>query len=274
MPPIAPSVRQPEHLSKPPEGEDKKTLIHECSRVYLDGGVLLTILSKIYRPTYRERAEVIRESLASSLPDLVEKIPDLAEKIKGFTELKMFPDEEKYNAFNPSKLWFETRKDLGIILKYFMEHHLEERAKGWAELFERYNTRMNKEFVDELAYFYLQKRFKISSKPLSRLASIAYQRLFCLKYMLKLYKQEGSLLLKALNEFPTFSVCTSGLMLLFSLNEDGTLNQGLFDSFVQSLSRIYPVKINGATDKNRWKEAVDCYIKADRIFLDTFYGWG
>jgi hypothetical protein len=264
----------PEYLNSSPAGEAKETLIHECSRVYLDGGVLLTVLAKTYQPTYCQRARVIKESLASSLPHLAEKLPDLANKIEFFTDLKISPNGEKYGAIEPVKLWFETRKDLGIILKYFMEHHLGENTEGWAELFDRYSIMMNSEFVDELAYFYLKKRFRIASKPLARLANIAYQRLFCLKYVLKLRKKESILYLRALNEFPTFKVCTSGLMLLFSLNEDGSLDKDLFNSFIQSLGQIYPMKIQSSTDENRWKEAVDDYIRADRTFLDTFYGWG
>lgn len=264
----------PEYLESPPMGGKKGTLIHECIRVYLDGGVLLTILAKAYRPTYHERAKVIKESLASTLPGLVRQLPDLAQKMEFFTDCKLFPSEEKYNALDPVRLWFETRKDLGIILRYFMEHHLGEKAEGWAELFEKYNTRMNREFVDELAYFYLKKRFKIANKPLARLANLAYQRLFCLKYVLKLCQKERRLLLRALNEFPAFKICTSGLMLLFSLNEDGTLDEDLFNSFTQSLSRIYPLKIQSSSDEERWKEAVDGYIRADRTFLDTFYAWG
>lgn len=273
-PPGLCAVFSPNCLKEPPEGGEKETLIHECSRVYLDGGVLLTILAKTYRPTYHERAAVIKKSLAASLPELVKKIPDLAEKIELFTNSKLYPSEEKYNAIDPVKLWFETRKDLGIILEYFMEHHFGKETDGWAELFEKYNTRMNKEFVDELAYFYLKNRFKVASKPLARLANIAYQRLFCLKYALKIHKKENILYLRALKEFPTFKVCTSGLMLLFSLNENGTLDRDLFDSFTQSLKQIYPVKIQGTTDEERWEEAVDNYIRADRTFLDTFYGWG
>jgi len=263
-----------EYLKSPPTGEDRKTLIHECLRVYLDGGVLLSILARIYRPTYRERAKVIKESLASSLPDLIERLPDLAEKVEFFTDFKLFPSEEKYDAVDPVKLWFETRKDLGIILSYFMEGHSGEKSEGWSELFKKYNIRMDTEFVDELAHFYLKKRFKITSKPLARLANIAYQRLFCLKYMLKLRKETRRLLLRALNEFPTFKVCTSGLMLLFSLNEDGTLDKDLFGSFVKSLTRIYPMTIKDGTDEEKWKEGVDYYLSAERTFLDTVYGWG
>ena len=103
------------------------------------------------------------------------------------------------------------------------------------------------------AYFYLKRRFKIANKPAARLANLAYQRLFCLKYVLKLYRKEGRLLLRTLKEFPTFKVCTSSSMLLFALNEDGTLDKALFDSFVKSLSRIYPLKIQGATDEARWE---------------------
>lgn len=265
---------KPEYIKNPPEGIDKKTLVHECLRVYLDGGVLLTILANRYEPTYFQRAKVIEESLASSLPDLVRQIPDLANKIEFFTNFKLFPKEEKYEAIDPLQLWFETRKDLGIILRYFMEQYLGEKSEGWAELFDEYNAKMNREFVDELAYFYLKKRFKIANKPLARLANIAYQRLFCLKYVLKLYRKENTLLIRALGKFPTFKVSTTGLKLLFSLNEDGTLDKDLFASFTDSLSKIYPTKIQGDTDAQRWASGFGNYIKAERTFLDTFYGWG
>ena len=261
-------------LKEPPQGEERKAIIHDCHRVYLDAGVLLTVLAKQYRPTYSERAQVIKQSLNSSLPALAVKIPDLAEKIAFVTDFKLFPGEEKYSAIEPIRLWFETRKDLGIILRYFMEHHLGEKAEGWAELFEKYNARMNREFVDELAYFYLKKRFRVASKPLPRLANIAYQRLFCLKYFLKLRKEAGTLHWKALKTFPHFKVCTATAMLMFSLNEDGSLDRDLFDSFTKSMSQIYPVKIHSTTDAEMWAEGVDCAIRADRVFLDTFYGWG
>ena len=274
-PPGMCSCFSPEYLEKPPQGQEKRTLIYECTRFYVDVGVLLTILAGNYRPTYHERAEVIKKSLDSSLPQIAEEIPDLAEKIAQFTNLKLSPDDEKYDAIDdPVKLWFETRRDLGIILRYFMEHHLGEKIDDWARLFERYNIRLNRDFVDELGYFYLKNRFKIASKFLARLANIAYQRFFCLKYVLKLYKKERVLLLRALSEFPTFKVGTVGLMLLFSLNEDGTLDNNLFNSFAQGLNRIYPLTINGTTDEEKWVEAVDQYVRADRIFLDTFYGWG
>lgn len=263
-----------EFLTNAPNEKEKEAIYTECSRVYLDGGVLLTILLKNYQPNFLERSKVITASLATALPDLAEKIPDLVEKVVFFTNLKLFPDEKKYNAIDPVKLWFDTRKDLGIILSYFMEHHLGERAEGWAELFDRYNTRMNREFVDELAYFYLKKRFKIASKPLARLANIAYQRLFSLKYVVKLYKKEHTFLPRALNVFPTFRVNTSALMLYFSLREDGTLDRDLYGSFIKSLSRIYAVKTKGSTDEELWQEGVNACIKADRVFLDTFYGWG
>jgi len=262
------------YLKELPTGAEKKTLIHECHRVYLDGGVLLTILAGIYRPTYSERSEVIKKSLKKSLPDLIERIPDLAEKIEYLTDFKMFPSEERYAAIDPVKLWFETRKDLGIILWYFAERCLGIKTRDLAELFEVYNTKLNKDFVDELAYYYLKNRFKVASKLLARLANLSYQRLFCIKYLLKIYKRDKAFYPRALLNFPTFKISTSGLVLLFSLNEDGSLDEDLFNAFTESLRHLYPLEIRGSTDAERWQEAVDGYVRADRIFLDTFYGWG
>jgi len=264
----------PKYLKEPPTGEEKKTLIHECLRVYLDSGVLLTILMKNYKPTYRERAKAIKESFNNSLPELAKEIPDLPEKIEFLTNLKLFPSEEKYRAIDPVEFWFETRRDLGIILRYFMEKYKRQKAEGWIDLFEKYRQMMDKEFVDELAFFYLKNRFKIANKILARLANIAYQRLFCLKYALKLYRKEHVFLLSALFSFPTFRISTSGLMLLFSLRRDGSIDKDLFEAFIQSLSKIYPVKIRSKEDWEMWEEGVNHYIRADRTFLDTFYAWG
>ena len=261
-------------LKEPPTGQEKRTLIYECVRFYVDVGVLLTILAGTYRPTYGGRAAVIEETM-TALPEIAGEIPDMAAKIRRFTDVKLSPGDEKYDAVaDPVALWFETRRDLGVILRHFMERHVGEKTGGWAELFDTYTRHLNGEFVDGLGYFYLKNRLKIASRPLARLANIAYQRFFCLKYVVKLRQKTSTLLLRALGQFPTFRIGTAGLMLLFSLNRDGTLDGELFNSFYRSMRRIYPFTIEGGSDQERWDNAVEQYVLADRTFLDTFYGWG
>jgi len=267
-------VFSPKYLKAPPCGREEERLVYECGKIYLDIGTLLTLISKTYTPSYRERAEAIKVGFKTCLLDLSSKIPYLAERIEFFTNLKLFPSEDKYNTFDPVELWFKTRRDLGVILKWFIRAKQED----WAWVFEEYNRRMRSEFVDEMASFYLANRFKIKSRilnrPLVKLANIVYQRLFSLRYTMKLYRKEKAFLPSALLEFPTFKVSTSGLMLLFSLNEGGSLDKELFDAFIKSLSRIYPVRITAKADAEKWEEGKWWFIKADRNFLDTFYETG
>jgi len=267
-------IFSPKYLEVPPTDKEKERLVYECGKIYLDIATLLTLVSRIYKPSYYERAETIKTIFPFQFPELKKEIPYLPERIEFFTNLKLFPSEDKYNVFDPVKLWFETRKNLGAILKWYI------RAKNenWAQVFEEYNRRMKNEFMDEIASHYLAKRFKIKNKvfnqSLAKFTNLTYQRFFSLRYGMKLYRKEKVFLLSTLWEFPIFKVSTSGLMLLFSLNEDGSLNKDLFDAFLKSLSRIYPVRIKGTTDAERWKEGKYWFIKADRNFLDTFYETG
>lgn len=264
----------PDSLDRSPVGEEKETLIYECGKMYLDMATTLTLVSRTYKPSYCERMETIKNSFRSDFPELAAEMPHFEERIEQFTQLKLFPSKEAYDAFDPVRLWFETRQDLGSVIRYCVGSS----GNDWAHIFSQCNRRMKGDFMDDMMSYYLAKRFKLSPRvvnwPLSKCANFAYQRMFCLRHMLKLCRKEGVLHLRALVNFPIFKVSTSGLMLLFSLNKDGTLNEPLFNSFVSSIRGIYPVQITGSTDAEKWEQAKEGLIKADRSFLDAFYETG
>jgi len=113
-----------EYLQTPPGKRERNCLIYECAKVYMDIGTALCLISGNFRPTYSERSEIIKENFENQFPELAEKAPHLIERIVFFTNLKLFPDENKWNEIEAVKLWFDTREDFGITLRYYMNRYL------------------------------------------------------------------------------------------------------------------------------------------------------
>lgn len=241
------------YLQNPPDGWGKTNLIYECGKTYIETATALTLVLGIYKPTYLERSEVMK---GFEIEELSQKLPHLSERIDFFTRLKLFPDEEVYRNIDAVKLWFETRNALGIVLKYVANQCLKVNSENWIEFSPLCCNAMKREYFRELIEYYLRARFKTSNKFLVKVANFLYQRCFSLKYALDLYRQEGVISVKApLGELPIFKAFTLAPLLLFSLNEDGSLDKTLFDPFAAGFEKVYPFKISGMNDGEKWDVA-------------------
>lgn len=265
-------------LSRKPDRDAGERMIYECCKAYLDMGTLLTLMSGTYEPSYSGRTRVLVRSFAGLFPALSKEMPHFPQRLQHFTDLKLSPTSDKYDATEPVGLWFETRRDLGTILTHYMSQYLRRSFDDWPELFQEYNRRMKTDAVQEMAGYYVEKRLGITNRilvnVLARIASFAYQKQFSARYALRLYRNGKVVLPRVLLESPISTISVSGFLLLFSLRRDGTLDKGLFDAFVGCLRRVYPVEISGSTDVEKWREGRLSFVTAHRWFFDTFYGTG
>lgn len=264
----------PKYLQSPPTGREKMNLIYDCGKAYMDMGTALSLISGIYKPTYSERDEIIKKNFGQCFPKLSKKVPHLSKRINFFTHLKLFPNEKTYNEIDAVKIWFDTRRDLGAVLKYYMNRYLGIKGKDWIEFSEDCYKKMKKEDLKGMISYYLKTKFNINNMFPVRVANFLYQKYFSLRYISKLYRNKKIFLVNALREFPFHKVPTSSILLLFSLNKSGALDKSLFNSFITSLSKIYPIEVKGSNDEERWNEGVSCLLKARDINGKLSYGIG
>lgn len=261
------------YLQNPPNRREKNCLIYECAKVYMDIGTALSLISGTYKPTYSEREEFIKKNFKHYFPELSKKLPHLSDRISFFTHLKLFPNDDTYNEIDAAKLLFDTRRDLGIVLKYYMNQYLGVKGNDWIGFSEDCYKKMKKEDLKDMIRHYLKAKFNINNMFFVRVANFLYQKYFSLRYILKLSRDEKILRIDPLREFPLYRLFTSSILLLFSLNKSGTLDKSLFNSFITSLSKIYPIKVKGSNDEERWNEAVNCLLKVNDINGELTYGF-
>lgn len=259
------------HMDRPPSGLEKLYLNYECGKTYIEMGTALALISRMYIPTYSGRSEIISKDFKSHFLELSEETPLLDDKIKLFTRLKLLPDNKTYDDIDTTKLWFETRRDLGLVLKYYMGQYLTIKGENWIEFSHDCYIKMKKKDLCDMIGYYIKKKIKTDNYGIVKIINILYQKYFSLNYMLRLYKKEKIFLARAIGEFPVYRVFTASILLLFSLNDDGTLNESLFNVFVEDLGKIYPVKIKGSTDKEKWDDAMTCLLRAHDINGEVAY---
>jgi len=253
-----------EYLQNPPDGWGKINLIYECGKTYIEIATALTLVSGIYEPTYLARCQAMK---GIEIQELSQKLPYLNKRIDFFTHLKLFPDEEAYRNIDAVKLWFETRNALGIVLKYVASQCLKVNSENWIEFSRLCCNAMKREYLRGLIEYYIRARFRITSKPLVGITNFLYQRFFSLKYAFDLYRQEGVISVKAsLRELPIFQLFTLAPLLLFSLNEDGSLDKTLFDPFAIGFEKVYPFKIDGMNDGEKWDVARYYLLKVSSLY--------
>jgi len=257
-----------EYFYTPPVGFKKTYLIYECGKTYVEIGTALSLLGEIYEPTFLERSKIIKRVFKEVFPKLAEELPDLLEKIDYFTHLKLFPDKETYGSIDPVSLWFETRNDLGMVLKYYMK-----RLYGV-----EYNDRdvfstvcyhsMKKEYFKGMIKYYLKMRFNLNNMLMlfTPSANFFYQKYFSLKYVLDLYREKGIFYPRAFLESPILKLFSISPLLLFSLNEDGSLDEHLFATFTKELRKIYPLKTENLNGENKWNMTKNYLLKAFELY--------
>lgn len=259
------AVFKTKYLEKPPVGLEKVNLAYECGKMYIEMGTILTLLGRMYRPTYSERCEIIRKNLKNRFPDLLRKAPSLDRKIDFFTNLKLFPDMSKFEEIEPVALWFETRRDLEHVLKFFMLRYLRIKTNNFMNFCDACFRNMSKIYLDDVISFYLKRKYGISSKLITRLVNFIYRHLIGFKYMVRLRKEEGMIATGALRDFPILRIFTCAPLLLYSLREDGSKDQLLLDAFTARFKGIYPVKMGQSPN---WDEAKKHLLKAYFLYGD------
>lgn len=234
---------------------ERRYLIYECGKTYIEIGTALSLYGGIYTPTYLERNKTIKINFQKLFPELFEKLPDLPNKIDFFTKLKLLPDKDQYDAINPVSLWFETRNDLGAILKYYHKKSVTLKQISWSDFSKLCYNDMKIEYYKEIIRYFLKMKFGINSPFLLVCANYLYQKYFSVKYVIDLYTEKGIFHPRALFESQLLKIFSISPLLLFSLNEDGSLDEQSFATFTKELYKIYPLKIEGLNGENKWNMA-------------------
>lgn len=256
-----------EHLNT----EIKESTIYACGKTYIEICTALSIIKKKYLPSYRERSIHFKEMYMKEFPQLFNSLPDLPDKVKFFTNLKLNSDLS-YNG-DIKSLVFSTRKNLGVILKFYMSHflHFNNRIQlDWEPFADKMYEKMGYLFFKEYLDFNLEKLGKCYHflLPVINVLGQIYDNI---RFCRLLKKDKETLYYKSPLYWrsPIIKIFIASVLTLFSLNEDGSINKFLMEKGYYYLSQAYPCNRPIISINDDWDYLRKLCVEAQKLYFRT-----
>jgi len=246
--------------------EEKNLIIFECYKAIIEMCTVLCILANRYEPKYAERARIFKDFYYSDFPEIAEVLPDLPKKVMSCTLFKLKPDFTEINE-DVIDLWFSTRNSLGIVLNFYIKKYLGTNTfdlKNFPDYIKRISRSYYKPFLKSLIS---TKKLTLNGTFLS-FVSFLYQFLTNIEYSYVVIRDLHKLHLQPLTRWyvsPSLKFFASGVLHLFSLNKDRTVNKGLLQKAKTELSHCIPVEISTINISN-WYTFRKLFQKAYNLY--------
>lgn len=240
--------------------------VYECCKVYTEICTALSLLGEFYQPSYQARAEEFGKHY-SSFPELQRAIPNLPEKVSLHTRMKLLSD------FSPIvdktvETWTETRRALETTLRFFLSRFLRIDASGpWIEFFHKSRGRMRWLFFQDYLSFYLA-RLGLRGSPLVCATNLAFQVYDYQSFQRKARKYGKYPLIRPFSfTSPILDVYFASTLVLFALQDDGNVDQGMMNAGQNYLGRVLYSGNVGSGTVDHWKNSRDLCVEGQRLYF-------
>lgn len=242
--------------------KNRFSIIFYCCKIYLHMGTQLTLCHNLYHPSSRKRGERLKEQYTRYYPELAAANPNLPDKIIRYSELTLFPDDIIKGSLDPVALWFETRQDFEIVMKYCLKTVGNTDSDNWLVLSDQMYHILRANYYYHYIEHYLENRHHIRFPPITSLVNIGYQFRNAHNYVMKTHMG-----LKGIHLYticPKLKLFAISPLLLFSIQNDGSIDRRLFSAFQKEFSAVFPNNKNLLirNDLKNWALAKDMFFKA------------
>jgi len=228
-----------EYLSKMPTKKKREFLISQCVKAALACCESLLLLAGEYNYSCQKRREIFNKNYKRMFNELYEVLPKLSERVSIATDFKLSPDYDMFD--DPVELWFNLKKEIGIVFKYYLGKSMGISEDGWAEIADRY----------------LSKNERMSIANLTE----------NMTYILKMWTlaKKRSVTLRVLNAriSPIHRVYAIALLMLSCINENGKIDKEIFTIAQNEIRKIYPYSLlKGSSLLTEWNHVRRDLIQA------------
>jgi hypothetical protein len=223
---------------------NKISLIYECYKTYIEICTALCFLMNCFEPYFEKRMKVFMKNFEKRLPSLYKELPDLPNMIKKCTEFKLRPNLERINE-QPVELWFKTRNDLLVVLKYFLELYTETKMNDWVASFDEISNALSWLYHKWVPRVLLSKT-GLYRTYLVKLAILLLNLGLNWGYnirMLKKYRRFKPKMLMRIQS-PIVKIFLTSPLILLSLESNGDINKKYFEEAVRRLKEVSPLNGN------------------------------
>jgi len=247
-----------EYLSGEIPPQLRTSFLRETSRAYIEICVGLCLLAKRYDWSCIKRLETLRKIYRTEFKDLYEKVPHLIDKIEISTKYKLDPTNNAINV-DPLKYWFETRDDLGEVMKFYFGRYLNIHFENWVQFSACIEKRMTREYYVPVVNAFLKNRNLSPILFISNLANLLFNAKENIEYSLSNVKN-GHLSLPLLINISSPAIKAFAIvpLLLFSVAPDKKIDS----SYVNlALKKLRFVKSENSEIEDPWTEARHKFLK-------------
>jgi hypothetical protein len=242
----------PDYLTGRVSQSNLDVFMRETSKVYVEISGALCVLAGKYNSYCLRRVCILREIYEEHFPDLYKIAPDLVGKMEASAKYKVDPVNNPINQ-DPIDYWFTARDDLcNVITDYFREY-LRFSAIDLIEFAALLEKNMMKEYYLPLIDNYLFAKKLPRSKFLLRQLNAAYNIKQNFDYSISALRDHRlSLSLTQGISAPCIKLFSACLLVMFSIERDGTINRENLD---EALKRLSFVKLADCAFEELWEEA-------------------
>ena len=220
----------------------KETFMREVSKVYIEIGSVLCILIGQYDSHCSIRANILNRTYKMSFPELFAQIPALSDKINKATQHKLNPSLSIYGGYDPISYWFETRDDLGEVMKYFFRIYCGFSFDNWLNFSQNIKQCHSRKYFPPLIKNYLEYNHFPNPDTLVFMLNVLFNINENLKYMQSISREPhlkydlSKLLSVSAPAIRLYSICP---LLLFSIDKDGSFDESYLDEAFESTYFTY-----------------------------------
>ncbi len=230
----------------------RESFLRETSRAYIEICVGLCLLVKRYDSSSIRRLEILREIYKREFAGLYEKIPDLVEKLDASTRYKLDPANNKMSV-NLLDYWFETRDDLGEVIKYYYSKYLNLSFKDWVQFATDLEVSLTKKYYLPVMDAFLRNKNLSTNDFILYLSNLLFNIKENIEYSRAAFKDSHlSIPLLYGVSSPAIKVLSTTPLVLFSINRDKSMNSVYIN---MALKKLKFAKLNKKKHKDLWEEA-------------------
>lgn len=225
-----------DYFTTSPSDKNRFSMIFFCGKIYLHMGTQLSLCHNLYETSCMKRIEQISKEYSRSYTDLAMVAPDLPDRIRFFSELTLSPGSILQESIDPVELWFETRRDFEIVLKYCLNTIGKMDSDDWGVLSGQLYHSLQEKYYAYFIEHWLEKKYRVRSKPIASLMNRIYQ--LRKKPQFTVGKDKSIKVVPWRSTSPLLKLFALSPLLLFSLQKNGSVDRILFSQFQKEFSEM------------------------------------
>jgi len=200
--------------------------VYECMKTYAEMGTCLSLLSKVYEPSFLRRCTRLSKSFDVLFPELRQMNNALPSLMVTYAYRRLLIENSSLVSLDLGRLLIETLKDSKIMVWYYLR-----KAYGvnivwsptYAQVFDDYIKKLNTKVLEDLFDYFMKQKIGIRSKIIRQLAVRLYLRYILFKFFIAARKRGYQIKLRVLfmrNGNIMMKLWLVGFTLLESVKED------------------------------------------------------